>query len=126
MSPEVFPMKIRKLALGAILSLGLFASGVVVGQNVNPNRHPNLAAAQRLIEQAMKRIDAAQAANEYDMHGHAPLRNARRRPRRRITSRSRNRSVLRHTSERAIHFDPISTRRASGAAHAGAPVKRFT
>jgi hypothetical protein len=47
-------MKIRKLALGAILSLGLFASGVVVGQNVNPNRHPNLAAAQRLIEQAMK------------------------------------------------------------------------
>ncbi len=64
-------MKMRKLAMGCVLSLGLFASGVIVGQNVNPNRHPNLAAAQHLIEQAIGRLDAAQQANEYDMHGHA-------------------------------------------------------
>ncbi len=61
----------RRLLLGSVLSLGLFASGVVVGQNVNPNRHPNLAAAQRFIEQAIDKISAAQQANEYDMNGHA-------------------------------------------------------
>jgi len=57
--------------LGSVLGLGLFASGVVVGQNVNPNRHPNLAAAQRFMEQAIGKLDAAQQANEFDMHGHA-------------------------------------------------------
>jgi len=61
----------RKMVLGSALSLGLFASGVVVGQNVNGNRHPNLAAAQRFMEQATNKMDAAQAANEFDMHGHA-------------------------------------------------------
>ncbi len=64
-------MMTRKLVLSSVLGLGLFASGVVVGQNVNPNRHPNLAAAQRLVQQAMGKLDAAQQANEYDMHGHA-------------------------------------------------------
>jgi hypothetical protein len=61
----------RKLVLGSVLSLGLFASGVLVGQNVSGRRHPNLAAAQRLIEQAVGKIDAAQQANEFDMGGHA-------------------------------------------------------
>ena len=61
----------RRLILGSVLGLGLFASGVVVGQNVNPNRHPNLAAAQRFMEQAINKMDAAQVANEFDMHGHA-------------------------------------------------------
>lgn len=63
-------MKIRKLVLGTILSLGLFASGVVVGQNVNPNRHPNLYAAQSLIEQAIGKVAEAQRANEFDLGGH--------------------------------------------------------
>jgi hypothetical protein len=40
-------------------------------QNVNPKRHPNLAAAQRLVEQAFNKISAAQDANEWDMSGHA-------------------------------------------------------
>jgi hypothetical protein len=40
-------------------------------ENVNPGRHPNLAAAQRLAEQAWNRIVAAQEANEWDMEGHA-------------------------------------------------------
>jgi hypothetical protein len=64
-------MKVRKLLLGCVLCLGLFASGVLVGQDVSPRRHPNLFAAQRLIEQAIGKVDAAQGANEFDMGGHA-------------------------------------------------------
>jgi hypothetical protein len=40
-------------------------------ENVSPGRHPNLAAAQRLSEQAWQKIIAAQEANEWDMQGHA-------------------------------------------------------
>jgi hypothetical protein len=61
----------RKLVFGSVLGLGLFTSGVLVGQNVSAHRHPNLAAAQRLMEQAVGKIDAAQQANEFDMNGHA-------------------------------------------------------
>jgi len=64
-------MKVRDLIVGSTLCLGLFASGVMVGQDVSAHRHPNLAAAQDLIEQAIGRVDAAQRANEYDMGGHA-------------------------------------------------------
>ena len=64
-------MNLRKLTLGTAMSLALVAGGVTVAQNVNSHRHPNLAAAQRLIEQAVGRIDAAQQANEFDMGGHA-------------------------------------------------------
>jgi hypothetical protein len=64
-------MNTRKLVLGGVLSVGLFASGVLVGQDVSAHRHPNLNAAQRLMEQAVAKIDAAQQANEFDMSGHA-------------------------------------------------------
>jgi hypothetical protein len=40
-------------------------------RNVNPGRHPNIAAAQRLSAQAYQKVTAAQAANEWDMDGHA-------------------------------------------------------
>ena len=40
-------------------------------QNISAGRHPNLAAAQRLSEQAWQKIIAAQEANEFDMAGHA-------------------------------------------------------
>ena len=40
-------------------------------QNVNPHRHPNIAAAQRLATQAFDKLVAAQGANEFDMNGHA-------------------------------------------------------
>jgi hypothetical protein len=40
-------------------------------RNVSPRRHPNIAAAQRLSEQAFEKIVAAQRANEWDMKGHA-------------------------------------------------------
>ena len=61
----------RKLVLGGVLGLGLFASGVLVGQDVSARRHPNLNAAQRFMEQAVNKLDAAQQANEFDMNGHA-------------------------------------------------------
>jgi hypothetical protein len=59
-----------------LLSLGLVTAGVTIAQgppqdNINPNRHPNLAAAQRLSDQAYYKIVAAQQANEWDMDGHA-------------------------------------------------------
>ena len=64
-------MKVRKMLMGGVLCLGLFVSGVLVGQDVSGRRHPNLFAAQRFIEQAMGKVDAAQSANEFDMGGHA-------------------------------------------------------
>ncbi len=39
--------------------------------NVSGRKHPNLAAAQHLSTQAYEKISAAQAANEFDMGGHA-------------------------------------------------------
>ena len=41
-------MNIRNIAIGGALCLALVTGGVTVAQNVNPHRHPNLAAAQRL------------------------------------------------------------------------------
>ncbi|HEU4843617.1 MAG TPA: hypothetical protein VFT05_05085 [Burkholderiaceae bacterium] len=40
-------------------------------QNVSPQVHPNLAAAQQLISQAFYRVRDAQVANHDDMGGHA-------------------------------------------------------
>jgi hypothetical protein len=64
-----------KLALGGVLGLALICGGVAVAQmpkeNVNPHKHPNIAAAQRLSQQAWEKVTAAQQANEWDMDGHA-------------------------------------------------------
>jgi len=59
------------MIVGALLVVGaaLYANQPV--RNVNPGRHPNLAAAQRLSQQAYDKIIAAQQANEWDMEGHA-------------------------------------------------------
>lgn len=40
-------------------------------RDISGKRHPNLAAAQRLSHQAWEKIAAAQAANEFDLGGHA-------------------------------------------------------
>ena len=40
-------------------------------KDVSPERHPNLAAAQRLSRRAWERIVDAQKANEWDLNGHA-------------------------------------------------------
>jgi hypothetical protein len=58
-----------------VLSLIVLLSGIAVAQrpkeNVSGARHPNLAAAQRLSQQAWQRVVDAQKANEWDLGGHA-------------------------------------------------------
>jgi hypothetical protein len=65
----------KNFILGGALSAVMLAGGFAVAQlpvdNVSAHRHPNLAAAQRLSQQAFERITAAQQANEFDMDGHA-------------------------------------------------------
>ena len=64
-----------KASVVAALLGGLLIASTALAQrpseNVNPGRHPNLAAAQRAIEQAFNRLTEAQRANEWDMKGHA-------------------------------------------------------
>ena len=58
----------------AALGTVVLAAGMAIAQparNVSGARHPNLAAAQRLSQQAFEKISAAQQANEWDMQGHA-------------------------------------------------------
>ncbi|MGH9590445.1 MAG: hypothetical protein ACRD25_08615 [Terracidiphilus sp.] len=68
-------MNRRAFVSGCVVSAGALAAGAAVAQrpperNVG-RRHPNLAAAQRLCQQAYDRVVAAQQANEWDMGGHA-------------------------------------------------------
>ncbi|MGA3343906.1 MAG: hypothetical protein ABSC76_03460 [Terracidiphilus sp.] len=64
-------MKLRNMLLSSSLIIGLAVGGVTLAQNVSPARHPNLAAAQELIDRAFEKVTAAQEANEFDMGGHA-------------------------------------------------------
>lgn len=69
-------MKLRNVYLGVVMAFVLAFTGLMYAQkkpvqNVSPKRHPNLAAAQRLTEQAFNKITAAQQANEWDLAGHA-------------------------------------------------------
>jgi hypothetical protein len=61
--------------VGVALAAALIGGGVAVAQkpvdNVSGKKHPNLAAAQRLSQQAWEKVTAAQQANEWDMEGHA-------------------------------------------------------
>ena len=49
--------------LGALLTAAVMS--------IAQPHHPNIAAAQEFCSHAIEKITAAQAANEYDMHGHA-------------------------------------------------------
>jgi len=64
-------MKNNKVVAGSMLGVVLLFGSALLAQNVSPRRHPNLAAAQRFCDQAFAKISAAQAANEWDMNGHA-------------------------------------------------------
>ncbi len=68
-------MKMPKLLIGAALAVALIGAGMAVAQkpesDISGRRHPNLAAAQRLCDQAFHKITEAQEANEWDMDGHA-------------------------------------------------------
>lgn len=57
--------------LGSLLILGGVALAQRPKENVDPARHPNLAAAQRFTQQAWDKLVAAQKANEWDLGGHA-------------------------------------------------------
>jgi hypothetical protein len=57
--------------VGSLLLIGGFAIAQKPVENVSKGRHPNLAAAQRLSQNAYEKITAAQQANEWDMQGHA-------------------------------------------------------
>jgi len=67
----------KKKVSASILGIALLFGGLVYAQmkppaeNISGKRHPNLAAAQRLCDQAFEKIQAAQQANEWDMEGHA-------------------------------------------------------
>ena len=60
----------KRLILGTML-LGSLAMAKKPVENVSAKKHPNIAAAQRLSEQAFQKLTAAQEANEFDMGGHA-------------------------------------------------------
>ncbi len=65
-------MKVFLIACSTVLVLS--AAAVLAGapeNNISHQRHPNLAAAQRLTTQAYNRTVAAQRANEFDVGGHA-------------------------------------------------------
>lgn len=65
---------IRKYAVTSLFVVLTFIGGIAVAQpkrNISKGAHPNLAAAQRLTQQAWEKIVAAQEANEFDLGGHA-------------------------------------------------------
>ena len=61
--------------LPAVPAVLLALAGVIAlaqpKENISKQRHPNLAAAQRLSQQAWDKVVAAQQANEWDLQGHA-------------------------------------------------------
>jgi hypothetical protein len=65
----------KYVAIAGLLAAGIFAGNVALAQppaqNVSGKKHPNLAAAQHLSYQAWEKVKAAQAANEWDLAGHA-------------------------------------------------------
>lgn len=64
----------KKSMFAGFAGLTLLLAGLAVAQperDISSRRHPNLAAAQRLSQQAYEKVVAAQGANEWDMHGHA-------------------------------------------------------
>ena len=69
-------MKKGNVWIGILLVLVMLCTGFLFAQkkpaqNISARRHPNLAAAQRLVAQAYDKVTAAQKANEFDMSGHA-------------------------------------------------------
>ena len=59
------------VALGGMLLVAATVSAQKPKQNISSAKHPNLAAAQRFVDQAWNKVVAAQEANEFDLGGHA-------------------------------------------------------
>ncbi len=70
-------MTIKNAVATSVLSASLLFGGAAIARtqkpahNVSAKRHPNIAAAQRLTDEAYNKIVAAQKDNEWDMDGHA-------------------------------------------------------
>jgi len=61
-----------KKSIIAAATVLLLTSTVLMAQGkVSASRHPNLAAAQKFCADAIRKIEVAQKANEWDMGGHA-------------------------------------------------------
>ena len=63
--------RVVTLIVACLLVIGVVVAQSKPNKNVSGARHPNLAAAQRLSQQAWEKVVAAQKANEWDMGGHA-------------------------------------------------------
>ncbi len=69
-------MKTKNAVMAGVVTAGMMIAAVSglaqrPEKDISKGRHPNLAAAQRLCEQAWNRIVDAQKANEFDLGGHA-------------------------------------------------------
>ena len=64
-----------KRTIGLVATVAALAAGVAWAQepeqNIDPDRHGNLAAAQNLVVEAFDRITEAQQDNRYNLGGHA-------------------------------------------------------
>jgi hypothetical protein len=63
--------RVAAVIVGSLLSLAGAIMFAQPKENISKGLHPNLAAAQRLSQQAWDKIVAAQQANEWDLQGHA-------------------------------------------------------
>jgi hypothetical protein len=63
----------KKLILaGSLAALMLTGAAVVYAHSDrHSKKHPNLASAMKLTDEAYEKIEAAQKANEFDLDGHA-------------------------------------------------------
>jgi hypothetical protein len=68
-------MTTKRIVLGSLLGVGLFYAGVLYGQrpveNIDAHRHPNLAEAQKHLEQAWGKTEEARHENKDELGGHA-------------------------------------------------------
>ncbi|HTB95234.1 MAG TPA: hypothetical protein VK728_20535 [Candidatus Sulfotelmatobacter sp.] len=68
-------MKLRSIYVVCALAIALVFMGVTFAQkpvmNIDPGRHPNLAAAQHHIGEAFAKVQEAQQANKDELGGHA-------------------------------------------------------
>jgi hypothetical protein len=67
----MFKTRLLAVVVGLLLIIGIAAVAQPPERDISRHRHPNLAEAQRLSQQAFDKIIQAQRANEWDMNGHA-------------------------------------------------------
>jgi hypothetical protein len=65
----------KNIVLSTVFCAGLVCGGALFAQrpvtNINPQKHPNLADAQRHLQEAWGKADEAQKANKEGLGGHA-------------------------------------------------------